>query len=71
MDFFWTGLLILAIVCALSPRNAVSCEATLPLIKRAAAAAFVVSSSLALVWMSFSLWLMRRHHRRGIMLRLV
>jgi hypothetical protein len=67
MEFLWTGLLMLVIFRAFAGRSdANQLQAALPRLNRAkfitiwlATAALVVSGTLALVWMSFSLWLTR------------
>jgi hypothetical protein len=64
-DLLWTGLLILCIVRGFRPRsNMNGLQVEVPRIRWAkfitiwlATAAFVVSGTLALVWMLFSLWL--------------
>jgi hypothetical protein len=65
MDLLWTGLLILCIVRGFRPLpTAYGLQVDIPRFRWSkfiaiwlAAAAFVVSGALALVWMSFSLWL--------------
>jgi hypothetical protein len=65
IDLLWTGLLILCIVRAFAKRPArENLQSDLPRINLPkfitiwlATAAFVVSGSLTLVWMSFGLWL--------------
>jgi uncharacterized Tic20 family protein len=65
MDLLWTGLLILCIVRAFGPRQKSNqIQAELPRVSWEkfitiwlATAAFLVSGTLALVWMSFGLWL--------------